>query len=65
MINSVALVCMIASGTVLPLMDVAFGQFVNIFTNFVTGQLSPAGYREKVDQFRHVVVGSKEDFDFV
>lgn len=50
--NAIAVVCMIASGTVLPLMDVVFGKFVNIFNNFVTGSLSPAGYRSEVNSFR-------------
>lgn len=44
---------MIVSGTVLPLMDLVFGKFVNVFNDFVTGQLSPAGYRSKVNEFRY------------
>lgn len=42
---------MIISGTVLPLMDVVFGKFVNVFNDFVIGELSPAGYRSKVNEF--------------
>lgn len=49
--NGVALVCMIAAGSVLPLMDIVFGKFVNVFNNFVTGQLAPAGYRKEINKF--------------
>lgn len=42
---------MIISGTVLPLMDVVFGKFINVFNDFVIGELSPAGYRSKVNEF--------------
>lgn len=49
--NAVALVAMIVSGTVLPLMDVVFGKFINVFNDFVIGELSPAGYRSKVNEF--------------
>ncbi|KFA47530.1 hypothetical protein S40293_02105 [Stachybotrys chartarum IBT 40293] len=52
--NTIAFVCMIASGTALPLMDIIFGQFINVFNNFATGQLSPAGYRGEVGRYRHV-----------
>jgi ATP-binding cassette, subfamily B (MDR/TAP), member 1 len=50
--NSIAFICMIAAGTALPLMDLIFGKFVNVFTNFATGQLSPAGYRDEVAKYR-------------
>lgn len=50
--NTIAFICMIASGTALPLMDLIFGKFVNVFTNFATGQLSPAGYRAEVADYR-------------
>jgi ATP-binding cassette subfamily B (MDR/TAP) protein 1 len=50
--NTIAFICMIASGTALPLMDLIFGKFVNVFTNFATGQLSPAGYRSEVANYR-------------
>lgn len=43
---------MIVSGTILPLMDLVFGKFINVFNGFVTGDLSPADYREKVNEFR-------------
>lgn len=52
--NGVAAVCMVASGTVLPLMDVVFGKFVNVFNDFVVGKLTPAGYRREVDSFRYL-----------
>lgn len=51
-LNGIAFVCMIVSGTILPLMDLVFGKFINVFNGFVTGDLSPADYREKVNEFR-------------
>lgn len=50
--NTIAFICMIAAGTALPLMDLIFGKFVNVFTQFATGQLSPAGYRDEVSKYR-------------
>jgi ATP-binding cassette subfamily B (MDR/TAP) protein 1 len=49
---------MIISGTVLPLMDLVFGKFVNVFNDFVIGELSPAGYRSKVGEFRYAIPDS-------
>lgn len=42
---------MIGAGTALPLMDVVFGGFVNVFNNFVTGKLSPSGYMDEVGHY--------------
>ncbi|KAJ4128272.1 hypothetical protein NW768_008560 [Fusarium equiseti] len=50
-LNGVAFVCMIAAGTILPLMDLVFGKFINVFTDFATGSLSPAGYRTEVSKY--------------
>ncbi|KAJ6786948.1 hypothetical protein PWT90_04585 [Aphanocladium album] len=50
-INAIACLCMIASGTALPLMDVVFGSYVNVFNDFVAGTLSPAGYRKQVAHY--------------
>ncbi|KAJ3473257.1 hypothetical protein NLG97_g10417 [Lecanicillium saksenae] len=50
-INAIACLCMIASGTALPLMDVVFGSYVNVFNDFVAGTLSPAGYRKQVSHY--------------
>ncbi|PMB71597.1 hypothetical protein BM221_001687 [Beauveria bassiana] len=57
-INSFAFLCMIASGTTLPLMDVVFGSYVNAFNHFVAGTLSPAGYRKEVAHYAYVVYAS-------
>jgi ATP-binding cassette subfamily B (MDR/TAP) protein 1 len=53
--NVIAVICMIAAGTALPLMDVVFGQFVNVFNDFAAGNLSPAGYRDQVAHYAYVV----------
>ncbi|GJN72403.1 hypothetical protein PLICBS_006476 [Purpureocillium lilacinum] len=49
--NGVALVCMIAAGTVLPLMDIVFGKFINVFNDFVTGELTADGYMDEVGKY--------------
>ncbi|KAF7560030.1 hypothetical protein G7046_g4121 [Stylonectria norvegica] len=51
LMNSVAVFCMITSGTLLPLMDIIFGKFINVFNDFVAGKLSPAGYRHQVGRY--------------
>ena len=50
--NAVAFVACIASGAALPIMDIVFGRFVNVFNGFAAGTLSPAGYRSEVGKFR-------------
>ncbi|KAI9163712.1 ABC multidrug transporter MDR5 [Paramyrothecium foliicola] len=50
-LNIIATICSIASGTALPLMDIVFGKFVNVFNQFAAGELSPAGYRSEVTKY--------------
>ncbi|RGP59062.1 hypothetical protein FSPOR_11598 [Fusarium sporotrichioides] len=57
-LNGVAFVCMVAAGTILPLMDLVFGKFINVFTDFATGSLSPAGYRSEVSKYRYGLLSS-------
>jgi ATP-binding cassette subfamily B (MDR/TAP) protein 1 len=54
--NGIAFACMIASGTLLPLMDLLFGKFVTVFNRFAIGLLSPEEYRKQVDYYTSVVV---------
>lgn len=42
---------MIASGTLLPLMDIVFGKFVTAFNDFAIGALTPDGYRKEVTKY--------------
>ncbi|POR34332.1 Leptomycin B resistance protein pmd1 [Tolypocladium paradoxum] len=49
--NGAAVVCMVAAGTALPLMDIVFGQFINVFNAFVRGELSPDGYVREVGRY--------------
>ncbi|KAH7137730.1 P-loop containing nucleoside triphosphate hydrolase protein [Dactylonectria macrodidyma] len=49
--NALAMVAMVAAGTVLPIMDIVFGEFINAFNDFVNGKLSPAGYRSEVGKY--------------
>lgn len=51
--NIIAFICMIASGVVLPLMDVVFGKFVNVFNDFNAGTLSEGGYRSEINKYRY------------
>ena len=44
---------MICAGTLLPIMDIVFGKFINVFNDFVSGELSPAGYRKEIAKYRY------------
>ncbi|KAK3354418.1 ABC transporter transmembrane region-domain-containing protein [Neurospora tetraspora] len=46
-----ALTCMIASGVLLPLMDLVFGKFVTVFNNFITGKATPAEFRSSLNDY--------------
>ncbi|KAF2676906.1 P-loop containing nucleoside triphosphate hydrolase protein [Lentithecium fluviatile CBS 122367] len=50
-LNIIAFVAAIASGTLLPLMNLLFGKFVTTFTRFATGDFSPAQYRSEVNKY--------------
>ncbi|KAF4982491.1 hypothetical protein FDECE_17504 [Fusarium decemcellulare] len=50
-LNSIAFVAMICAGTLLPIMDIVFGKFINVFNDFAAGRLSPAGYRKEVGKY--------------
>ncbi|KAK3367251.1 P-loop containing nucleoside triphosphate hydrolase protein [Lasiosphaeria ovina] len=49
--NGVALFCMIASGSLLPLMDVVFGRFVTVFNNYIVGTISADEFRENLNYY--------------
>lgn len=49
--NVIAFICMIAAGTALPLMDIVFGQYVNVFNDFAAGTLTADGYRDQVSNY--------------
>ncbi|RYC76991.1 hypothetical protein BFJ63_vAg20134, partial [Fusarium oxysporum f. sp. narcissi] len=42
---------MIATGTLLPLMDIVFGKFVTVFNDFATGSMSPEEFRSEVNHY--------------
>ncbi|KAF4982685.1 hypothetical protein FZEAL_1747 [Fusarium zealandicum] len=50
-INLIAFVAMVCAGTLLPVMDIVFGKFINVFNDFASGELSPAGYRKEVGKY--------------
>lgn len=47
LLNVVALIAAIASGSLLPLMNLIFGKAVTSFTSFGAGQLSPEAFRSQ------------------
>lgn len=49
--NTVAFVCMVAVGTLLPLMDLIFGKFVTVFTNFSMGIGTADEYRKEINHY--------------
>lgn len=53
MLNAIALVAMIASGVVLPLMDVIFGKFVNVFNDFIVGKTTAEYYRSEINVYAY------------
>ncbi len=49
--SAFACLFMIASGSLLPLMDVVFGQFVTVFNNFVTGKTTADDFRAGINHY--------------
>ncbi|KAM7188807.1 P-loop containing nucleoside triphosphate hydrolase protein [Naviculisporaceae sp. PSN 640] len=49
--NAVAVICMIISGTLLPLMEIVFGKFVTVFQQYTVGQLSGDEFRSNLNQY--------------
>lgn len=49
--DAVAIICMVAAGALLPLMDLVFGKFVTVFNNFLIGASTPEEYRSGVNKF--------------
>ncbi|CAD0018293.1 unnamed protein product [Aureobasidium pullulans] len=45
---AVGILCMIVSGTALPLLDLIFGQFVNTFNDFAQGNISVGHFRSEI-----------------
>ncbi|CAI6230575.1 unnamed protein product [Periconia digitata] len=50
-LNVIAFVAAIASGAILPLMNLVFGRFVTIFTQFAVGDVTPAQYRSEINKY--------------
>ncbi|KAF1997764.1 P-loop containing nucleoside triphosphate hydrolase protein [Amniculicola lignicola CBS 123094] len=51
MLNATAFTCAIASGVLLPLMNLVFGKFVTTATGFATGALTPTEYRSEINKY--------------
>ncbi|KAF2635489.1 P-loop containing nucleoside triphosphate hydrolase protein [Massarina eburnea CBS 473.64] len=50
-LNVIAFIAAIASGAILPLMDLIFGKFVTTFTRFATGAITPVQYRSEINKY--------------
>ncbi|PHH60177.1 hypothetical protein CDD81_2063 [Ophiocordyceps australis] len=51
LMNAVAVACMIGAGAMLPIMDIVFGRFVDVFNDFAIGKLNAADYRSQVSKY--------------
>ncbi|KKA28933.1 hypothetical protein TD95_004427 [Thielaviopsis punctulata] len=49
--NSIAFVCMIASGVMLPLVQIVFGNFITSFNKFASKEISADEYRHQVNKY--------------
>ncbi|EGX45057.1 hypothetical protein AOL_s00173g158 [Orbilia oligospora ATCC 24927] len=47
--TAIAVACMIAAGVLLPLMNLVFGKFVNIFNDFISGRKTPEEFRSAIN----------------
>lgn len=47
----IAMVCVVATGVLLPLMNYVFGKFVNVFNDFMTGRKTPDEFRASLNQY--------------
>ncbi|RVD83845.1 uncharacterized protein DFL_005619 [Arthrobotrys flagrans] len=47
--TAVGVVCMIAAGVLLPLMNLVFGNFVTIFNDFIAGRKTPEQFRSAIN----------------
>lgn len=50
---TIGTICMAASGTALPLLDLIFGRFVNTFNDFAVGNISVNDFRSEIAQARY------------
>ncbi|OJJ31256.1 hypothetical protein ASPWEDRAFT_141408 [Aspergillus wentii DTO 134E9] len=50
-LNTISLIASIASGSVMPLMTIVFGQFTTKFSNFSTGSSDPDQFKSDVNRF--------------
>ncbi|KAK6500277.1 hypothetical protein TWF481_010622 [Arthrobotrys musiformis] len=48
--TTIAVICMITAGVLLPLMNLVFGKFVNIFNDFIAGRKSPEEFRSAINR---------------
>ncbi|KAK6337456.1 hypothetical protein TWF730_002855 [Orbilia blumenaviensis] len=49
--TAIAVVCMIAAGVLLPLMNLVFGKFVTVFNDFITGHKTAEDFRSAINHY--------------
>lgn len=49
--TAIALICMIAAGVLLPLMNFVFGKFVTVFNDFITGRKTAEDFRSSINKY--------------
>lgn len=49
--TGISVICMIAAGVLLPLMNFVFGKFVSVFNNFITGKSTADDFRSAINQY--------------
>ncbi|OAA65685.1 ABC transporter, transmembrane domain, type 1 [Niveomyces insectorum RCEF 264] len=52
-VTAIATICMVATGVLLPLMNLVFGKFVNIFNDYLTGRKTPDEFRSSLNHYAY------------
>lgn len=45
------IICMVAAGVLLPVMNFVFGKFVTVFNDFIIGKKSPEDFRSSINHY--------------
>ena len=61
LLNDVAFIAAITAGTLLPLMDLAFGKFVTAFHGYAVGTTSSAEYHSQVNKYTYVAWAEQQE----
>jgi ATP-binding cassette, subfamily B (MDR/TAP), member 1 len=53
--QAVATFCAVGSGVAMAMVNLVFGQFITVITDYATGKSSPAGFRSDAARLAYVV----------